>query len=72
MNQKGHIIQPEGSQLSKTDIPIDKGEPLMLELASFIDCILHYRKPKVDGSLGKSALEIALEITRRIHLKASL
>lgn len=72
MNQKGHIIRPEKSQLSKIDIPIDKGEPLMLELASFIDCILHYRKPKVDGSLGKSALEIALEITRRIHLKASL
>lgn len=72
MDQKGHIIRPEESRLCKTLIPIEKGEPLMLELTSFIDCTLHYQKPKVDGLLGKSALEIALEVTKRIHHRPSL
>ena len=71
MNQKGHLLRKEGMNLKKETIPIAKGEPLMLELASFINCVASYTEPKVDASLGKSALEIAILITEQIHEMAT-
>lgn len=77
MEQKGHLLRKSGPALTKEDIPLDKGEPLALELASFVDCIRRKADPKVGAALGKSALEVALEITRQIteaadKLKAEL
>lgn len=72
MNQKGHLLRKEGLKLKKEAIPIAKGEPLMLELASFANCVASYTEPKVDASLGKSALEIAILITEQIHVLDTL
>jgi len=67
MNQSGHLVKKEGPALNKHDIPIEKGEPLQLELASFVDSVRQTREPKVGASLGKSALEVALTITEQIR-----
>jgi hypothetical protein len=49
------------------EIPIEKGEPLAIELAHFVDSIERVQQPKVGASLGKSALEVAIAITEQIR-----
>ncbi len=66
MNQIGHFIRREGGQLTKEEIPIQKGEPLKIELAAFVHCVVNRENPTVDANLGKQALEIALRITDQI------
>ncbi len=55
------------SQIPVRDIPIEKGEPLALELAHFVDAVRAASQPKVGAALGKSALEIAITITEQIR-----
>ncbi len=43
------------------------GEPLRLELKHFINCIVNNLTPEVSGEHGRNALEIALQITRKIR-----
>ena len=67
MNQSGHILKKTGPMdISKEEIPIEKAEPLMVELASFAECVRKRQQPKVGGTLGKTALELALQITDQI------
>jgi predicted dehydrogenase len=49
------------------EIPIEKGEPLALELAHFVESVARASQPKVGAALGKSALEVALAITEQIR-----
>lgn len=67
MNQKGHLIKKSGPSLERHEVPVEQGEPLALELESFLACVQEARAPKTDGSFGKSALEVALTITRQIQ-----
>ena len=67
MNQKGHLQIKEGLTLHRERIPIEKGEPLKLELSHFADCVLNREVPKVGGAFGMLALEIAIRITEQIH-----
>ncbi len=68
MNQSGHILKKTGPMdISKEEIPIEKGEPLMIELASFAECVRKHMQPKVGGALGKTALELAIQITDQIQ-----
>ncbi|WP_076004722.1 Gfo/Idh/MocA family protein [Dehalogenimonas formicexedens] len=46
------------------DIVIEKGEPLKLELAHFLDCIITGKTPLTDGESSTKVLEIALEATQ--------
>lgn len=55
------------SAIPVREIPIEKGEPLALELAHFVDSVARARQPKVGAALGKSALEVALTITEQIR-----
>ena len=55
------------SAIPVKEIPIEKGEPLALELAHFVDSVARARQPKVGGALGKSALEVAIAITDQIR-----
>ena len=67
LNQKGHVIRVKDcKEIIPEEVPIEKREPLKVELASFADCVINKRRPKVDAVLGMSALEVALEITRQI------
>jgi predicted dehydrogenase len=67
MNQAGHLVKRKEMELQKSEIPIEKGEPLKLELVSFLESVLRVQEPKVGASLGKSALEVAITITDQIQ-----
>lgn len=72
MNQAGHVVRLVDGELKKLEVPIEKGEPLKLELASFVESVQRRREPKVGGLLGKTALELAITVTRQIHERAGL
>ena len=65
--QSGHFLRRADSELVREEIPIEKDEPLKLELASFVQVVKSADKPKVGAELGKSALELAIQITDLIH-----
>ena len=52
-------------------VPLEKGEPLALELAHFVDSVARAKEPKVGAALGKSALELAITITEQIRSSAA-
>ena len=61
-----------GKKVVREPVPIEKDEPLKLELKHFIQCVDEKQTPKVSGQAGREALEVALEITRQIQqLKTS-
>ena len=63
----GLVKAGDVSSIPVKEIPIEKGEPLALELASFVDSVAKARQPKVGAALGKSALEVAITITEQIR-----
>ena len=58
------------SKLPVEEVPIEKGEPLMLELAHFVGSVARAQQPKVGGALGRRALEVAIAITEQIRAGA--
>lgn len=67
MEQSGHVVVRQGTELIKEEIPIEKDEPLKLELAAFLECVREQRNPKVGGAEAASALEVAIRITEQIR-----
>jgi len=67
MNQTGHLLKKDGINLIKEEVPLEKGEPLKLELDSFVHCIIQSQEPKVGGPLGRAALEAAIKVTELIR-----
>ena len=67
MNQAGHHVAVGLEGLSKNEVPIEKGEPLKLQLASFVESVKNRKDPKVGGELGKTALDLAIQITSQIR-----
>jgi predicted dehydrogenase len=74
MNQSGHLLRmPEGGtifDIKREEIPVEKAEPLALELASFVQCVREHTAPKVGPELGKSALDVAIQISEIIAAAA--
>lgn len=56
-----------GRKIVREPVPIEKDEPLKLELRSFVECVRRHREPVVSGEAAKQALEVASEITRQIR-----
>jgi len=56
-----------GKRVVREPVPIEKGEPLKLELQSFINCIRARQTPVVSGASAKQALDLAFEITRQVQ-----
>jgi predicted dehydrogenase len=65
----GLVKAGDVSSIPVHQIPIEKGEPLALELAHFVESVARRRQPKVGAALGKSALEVAIAITEQIRRK---
>jgi predicted dehydrogenase len=65
--QEGKIYRrgPEG--ITAEEVAVEKDEPLKLELTAFANCARHGQAPKVGGTEAAAALELAIEITRRIE-----
>jgi len=64
--QSGEIYRRVNGQIAREPVAIEKEEPLRQQLASFVDCALTGGEPRVSGSHAAAALELAVEITRRI------
>jgi predicted dehydrogenase len=64
--QSGEIYRRLDGQITREPVAIAKEEPLRQQLASFVDCALTGGEPKVSGSHAAAALELAVEITKRI------
>ena len=56
-----------GKRIVREPVPIEKDEPLKLELSHFIDCVRERQTPKVSGESARQSLEVALEIARQIQ-----
>ena len=57
----------DASSIPVHEIPIEKGEPLAIELAHFVESVTQASQPKVGAALGKSALAVAITITEQIR-----
>ncbi len=60
------VTDLRGHRIVREPVEIEKGEPLKIELESFLECSRAGAKPKVSGHQAADALDIALDITRRI------
>jgi predicted dehydrogenase len=68
LKMKIGLVKPgDHASVPVHQIPIEKGEPLALELAHFVESVTKAKQPKVGAALGKSALEVAIAITDQIR-----
>ena len=68
--QEGKIYRRGPAGIVAEEVTVEKDEPLKLELAAFANCARHGHQPKVGGQEAAAALELAIEITRRIEAAA--
>jgi predicted dehydrogenase len=64
--QEGLIYRKDSGKIIRESIPMEKSEPLKLELESFVKCVQESSTPLVTGEQGKRALEIAFDILHEI------
>jgi predicted dehydrogenase len=64
--QSGEIYRRESGKITREKVPIEREEPLKNQLASFIECAMSGRAPRVSGFQATAALELAVEITKRM------
>ena len=64
------VSQFGGKRIVREPVPIQKEEPLELELRNFIESVRAHETPLVSGESAKRALDLAFEITRQIHRTA--
>src|SRR6266700_2310124 len=64
--QSGEIYRRESGKIMRDKVPIQREEPLKQQLVSFIECASTGRQPRVSGFQATAALELAVEITKRI------
>lgn len=65
-NQSGEIYRRVGGRITRDRVEIEREEPLKRQLTSFIECASTGRQPRVSGFQATAALELAVEITKRI------
>jgi predicted dehydrogenase len=65
-NQSGEMHRRTAEGITREEVEIEREEPLRRQLASFIECAQTGRAPKVSGFQAAAALELAVEITKRI------
>jgi len=65
--QSGEIYRREAGKITRDKVPIEREEPLKQQLVSFIECSSTGREPRVSGFQATAALELAVEITKRIE-----
>ena len=64
--QSGKVCRAAAQGIVMEDVPIEKGEPLASELASFVSCVATRDQPVVSGRHASDALKLAVEITQFI------
>ncbi len=66
-NQTGEIYRRVGASIEREEVEIEREEPLKRQILSFIECARGGLQPKVSGFEATAALELAVEITKRIQ-----
>ena len=66
-NQTGKVLRKKLLGIEQKEIPIHKGEPLALELRSFVDCVKNHKEPVVSGAHAAEALKLAVDICQCIR-----
>jgi predicted dehydrogenase len=61
------VSEFRGKRIVREPVPIEKEEPLKLELQHFIECVRAQATPMVSGESAKRALDLAFEITRQVQ-----
>ncbi len=64
--QTGEIYRRVGGAIERAEVEIEREEPLKRQILSFIECARSGLQPKVSGFEATAALELAVEITKRI------
>jgi predicted dehydrogenase len=64
--QSGEIYRRAEGRITREKVEIAREEPLKHQLVSFVECAKSGRQPRVSGFQAIAALELAIEITRRI------
>lgn len=67
-NQTGEIHRRSATGIAREEVEIEREEPLKRQLAAFIDCASTGNAPRVSGFQATAALELAVEITKRITI----
>jgi predicted dehydrogenase len=57
----------EGMKIDFAPLPVEKDEPLRLEIESFIACVVDRSQPRVTGAQGLAALDLAFAILAKIE-----
>jgi predicted dehydrogenase len=68
-NAEASVYRKIGLQITKTNLPIEKEQPLQKELESFIACVTNKTTPLVSGQVAREALAVALKIQKQIWRK---
>jgi len=69
--QAGELYRKHDAKIERNRVPIEKGEPLQNELASFVECVRARGEPVVSGRQAAEALTLAVDICRHIREHAS-
>lgn len=70
-NQAGELFRKAAAGIVREEVPIEKGEPLALELRSFAGCVARRDQPVVSGEHAAEALHLAVSINQRMRAGAS-
>jgi predicted dehydrogenase len=62
------LVRREGARprIEGGALPVERDEPLRLELADFVDAVRNRRPPVVDGDAGRRALELATRVAEQM------
>jgi predicted dehydrogenase len=71
MDQSGQCFRKTAGGIAGEHVPIEKGEPLAEELASFVNCVITRNQPVVTGQHASEALKLAIEICRQVRTSPS-
>ena len=66
-NGSSIVSEFAGKKILREIAPIEKAEPLKLELQSFVESVRDQTTPVVTGEAATAALDLAFEITRQIQ-----
>jgi predicted dehydrogenase len=67
-NQSGEIYRRVDGRITRDKVAVEREEPLKRQLMSFVECASTGDAPRVSGFQATAALELAVEITKRIQL----
>ena len=69
-NQSGEVYRRVDGRITREKVQVEREEPLKRQLMSFAECASTGREPRVSGFQATAALELAVEITKRVGSSA--